>query len=366
MLRFASWIEGGSGFVSVMHILLEGDAPPSAQQLRDNEAALELDIKTAGVKAFARGVFAYKTQSVLPVLLGAHGIGQVRANTVLVNRIDADSDSIEPRRRRDFGRQMRIALRSGCNVLVLDAEPTEIEALDDTPVNERRIDVWYRSDATGRLCLLLAYLTTRTADWKDAEIRLITDNNGRKGGAEAAEDSLRAMLDEVRIEATPHFVNDMQQETIIELSQESSLVFLPYTIRGGFATGPSGLSLADSGFGLQVVAFAMASQDLDLTADPEEGKVAELAAASDRAQKAKAQAKEAVKKAESAEKEAATLRKKLDATEPDADVLEADRNAQKARHAADRAVAKAEAAELAAGKTATNSAKETKHTEDQQ
>ncbi|MGD8415052.1 MAG: amino acid permease, partial [Candidatus Latescibacterota bacterium] len=203
ILRFASWIEGGSGFVSLVHILDEQEKPPPPNRLRSEEEELQREIGTAGVAAFARIVFTYPTHSTLPVLLGAHGIGEIRANTVLVNRLEGEAADIDTGRRKDFAQQLRIALRSGCNLIVLDAEPSEIADLDATPVDRRRIDVWYRRDATGRLSLLLAYLMTRTPDWKDAEIRLIAPLPKNKTPAQEMEANLQAMLNEVRIEAQP-------------------------------------------------------------------------------------------------------------------------------------------------------------------
>ena len=286
-------------------------------------------------------MFTYESRSALPVLLGAHGIGEVRANTVLVNRLEGEAEDIDDARRKGFAQQLRIALRAGCNLIVLDAEPSEIEALDATPVNRRRIDVWYRRDATGRLCLLLAYLTTRTPDWKDAEIRLIAPRPKNKKSTQEMEANLQTMLDDVRIEAEPVIVDAWNPETLLDVSGDASLVFLPFIFRGGQAVGPGGRPLAESGQGLQVVAFAMAVQDLDLDADPEEGKQAEIAAVLDHAVETSASAKEALKEAEKAEKDAAEVRDRSAPEATDEEVRVAEKRARDARVAAARAQAKA-------------------------
>jgi len=353
ILRFASWIAGGSGFVSVMRILDEEKKPPLPDRLRAEEDELQREIKAAGITAFARIVFTYQTHSALPVLLGAHGIGEVRANTLLVNRLEGEAMNIVPARRKGFAQQLRIALRAGCNLIVLDAEPSEITALDATPMDQRRIDVWYRGDATGRLCLLLAYLTTRTPDWKDAEIRLIAPRTKNKPSAQDMEASLQAMLDEVRIEAQPVIVDSWDSETVRETSGNASLVFLPFVFRRGQASGPSGRPLAESGQGLQVVAFAMAVQDLDLDADPEEGTLADLAAASDHAAEAKASARQAQKEADQAEKEAAEVRDRSDPEATDEEIRTAEKRAREARVAADKAQSAAEEAQSQSDAAAT-------------
>ena len=322
LLRFASWIEGGSGFVTVMHVLGEEKDPPSHEQVRADEEILKRDIAKAGVTAFARTVFTYRSKSVLPVLLGSHGLGEIRTNTLLVNRLSGESEDIDSTRRKDFARQLRIALRAACNLIVLDAEPAEVESLDNLALDERHIDVWYRGDATGRLCLLLAYLMTRTPDWKDAHIRLIVQRPSRKRTDEEVQAHAREMLDEVRISAEPVVSEDMSPDTILEVSKEASLVFLPLTFRSGQAAGPNGHPLSEAGKGLQVVAWAMAVQDLALDAEPEEGKPAELAEVVDRAKEAVAAAKKATSEAEAAEREAQELRRSGD-EEPDEEAMRA-------------------------------------------
>ena len=341
MLRFASWIEGGSGFVSVMHVLDDETHQPLPELVRSEEDELQREIKEAGIAAFARIVFAYPTRSALPTLLGAYGIGEVRANTVLVNRLEGEAGDIDAARRRNFAEQLFNALLTGCNLIVLDAEPSDIEALDATPVDQRRIDVWYRRDATGRMCLLLAYLTTRTPDWKDARIRLIAARQGIEGAEQDMEANLKAMLDEVRIEAEPVIVDNWAPETLLEVSGDASLVFLPFIFRDGQAVAPGGRTLAELGQQLPVVAFAMAVQDMELDAEPEQGKQGEIAAVLDHADDAEASAREAEKEVENAEKEAAAIRERSNPEATGEEIRAAGQRAKEARAAAEQARDKA-------------------------
>jgi hypothetical protein len=350
LLRFAAWIEGGSGFVSVVRVLDEETGPPPASRLKEEEERLRLDIAAAGVHAFPRCVYTYETRSVLPALLGAHGLGEVRANTVLLNRLEGPVLDIDDTRRSRYGRQLRTALRTGCNLIVLDAEPQEIEALDATPLDQRRIDVWYANDATGTLCLLLAYLTTRTDDWKDAVIRLIAPRYGKRTTEQVAAD-LTAMLENVRIEAEAVVAPSFDPETRLEFSGDASLVFLPFTMRGNRAVGPGGLPLAEAGQGLSVVAFAMAMEELDLDAEPEEGRQAEIAEIVDRADEAEKAAREAEKRAEAAVKDAAAAGERVESggegdghADRKAETKAAEQRARTARRAAERAREKAEQA----------------------
>ena len=63
----------------------------------------------------------------------------------------------------------------------------------------RRIDVWWRNDATSRLMLLLAYLMTRSEQWESAKIHVLAA--GLENGEKNTPDDLQKILQEVRIEA---------------------------------------------------------------------------------------------------------------------------------------------------------------------
>lgn len=268
LLRFASWIDGGSGFVTALRVLGEDGAQDVSPA--EAEAEIRQDIDDMGVKVFARAVAAAPGGQVLPTLLSAHGIGELRANTVLVNRLEKGAARQDEARLSRFAGQLRTAHELGCNLVVLDAEAAEIEALDATAVNERRIDVWYRVGASSRLALLLAYLTTRTDDWKDAAIRLIAARPATMDEQRTSE-TLAEMLAEVRIAAEPLIVARIDPETVLQHSSGSSLVFLPFALSRARAVGPGAVPLVEYGEGLPVVAFVLAAQDITLDAEPEDG-----------------------------------------------------------------------------------------------
>jgi amino acid transporter len=267
LLRFASWIEGGSGFVTAVRIV-EADEFRETPVL-NRESELEKDIQELGITAFTRVVPASHLQDVLPTLLTSHGIGALRANTVLVNHPRQGAVRADGARLGHFVQQLRTALGLGCNLVVLDSEPSEIAALDATAMNERRIDVWFRVGVSSRLALLLAYLTTRTGDWKDATIRLLAARPSTMN-EERTRETLREMLSEVRIDAEPVVVEHIDLETVVAHSRDASLVFLPLSLRGDEAFGPGNRPLVEYGEGLPVVAFFLAAQDIELDADPEE------------------------------------------------------------------------------------------------
>ncbi len=75
------------------------------------------------------------------------------------------------------------------------------------------IDVWWNNDASSRLMLLFAYLTTRSALWTKATIRLLAVGDSTDLSEKIA--LVEQQLDDARIAATPLLVVDMRPETVI-------------------------------------------------------------------------------------------------------------------------------------------------------
>jgi len=200
ILRFAAWLEGRSGLTTVVRVIRgEGLAGRRLQEEAFKE--LKAEIEKSGLPAFPRVIVAPTPQNVLPVLLQSHGLGPLRPNTVLLNWYDRSSDYGAPGLRH-YARYLRQALRFRCNLVLLGAGPDEFDVIAKSEPADRRIDVWYRANATGNLTLLLAYLMTRTKGWDEAAIRLLAPAPRDKSREEALH-GFQQMLDEVRIPAEP-------------------------------------------------------------------------------------------------------------------------------------------------------------------
>jgi hypothetical protein len=128
------------------------------------------------------------------------------------------------------------------------------------------------------------------------------------------------MLEEVRIEAKPEVVPKVNADVIVEHSADAALVFLPFRLTGSQIVDRLGEPLADMLSRLPVVAAVLAAQDIELDAEPEEGKAAEVAAALDALAEAEKNAKEAEEAAaEAASKADEALRGMRDAVLSGAD-----------------------------------------------
>jgi len=308
LLHFSSWIEGGSGITTAVRIL-EGEGLKMRKMREEAQEQLERDIIKDGAHAFPLVVTAPNLQIGIQTVVQAYGVGSLKANTIVLNWLGQVSKKILSLNSQDFGKNLRLAHLYGCNVVILDAKNDKWESLKGTDDPTRQIDVWWRDDATSRLMLLLAYLMTRHENWGEAKIRLLAVDCSKK--SDQSIENLKAMLEEVRIEAKPEIVQDVSADTFAEYSSDSSVVFLPFRIRNNLVVDPLGNPMENTLFLLPVVAMVMAAEDIDLDAEPEEGKAAEMAQASDVLKDAGKKAQAALKEAEEAIKTAEKTKEKV-------------------------------------------------------
>jgi len=354
LLQFASWIEGGSGLTTAVKIL-EGEGLKMLKLKAEAEAELQQDIQRNGAQAFPLVVAAPSLQIGIQSVVQAYGIGALKANTILLNWLGDSSKKILGLEGEDFGRNIRSAYLYGCNVVILNVKADKWEAIKETEERQRYVDVWWWGDATSRLMLLMAYLMTRHENWDESRIRLLAvDDNSR---VDLSIDSIKEMLEEVRIEADPQIVRDVDADTIAEYSADAALAFIPFRIKNNQIVDPFGNLMEKTLFLLPVTATVLAAEDIELDAEPEEGKAGEMADAIDALENARKIARTAAKEAqkaaavaEKAKEKAEDVKKNTD--DPDSDTLaavekeaeEAEKQAVKMTRKAAKANAKAETA----------------------
>ncbi len=335
LLRFSSWIEGGSGLTSAVQIL-EGEGLKMRKLKEAAEAQLQRDIQKDAADAFPLVVTAPNLQISIPTVIQAYGIGSLKANTILLNWLGRSPAKVLGLDDREFGRNLRAAHHYGCNIVILDVKADKWAALEESDGQDRCIDVWWWGDVTSRLMLLLAYLMTRNEKWSDAKIRLlaVVDGNGYGQSIE----SLKEMLEEVRIEANPELVKDVDADTLADYSADSSLVFLPFRLRENRVLDPFGNSMENTLFLLPVTAVVLAAEDVELDAEPEEGKAGEMAETLDALEDARKLAQAAEKEAAATAKAAEKAREKVEdiTTDPEGVDEETKAKAEKAAEAAEK------------------------------
>jgi amino acid transporter len=278
LLHFAQWLEGNAGITSAVQVIEDSNATKEA--IGKAETALAMEIKKAALKVFPLVVSAPDLHSGLKMLLQAYGVGPLSANIVLSNLAPGKgSDDEDPKLlTSSYSRYLKESFKLGRNLICLKATDDNWLKTTSSEKEHRQIDVFWFDDATSRLCLLLAYLMTRTSLWEDATIRVLAP---RKSITEAYTIKLEETLDEMRIDATLEVIKSPSIDEASTICSETSLVFLPFKLKGSKTSCPIGNDLPLLLSKLPTTALVLAAEDIDLTAEPDEGKPAEIAAAVD-------------------------------------------------------------------------------------
>lgn len=313
ILRFASWIEAGTGFTTAVRMIL-GDDAKTRRQRAEAEVELKAELQRHEFEAFPLVLAVPDFDTGFPALVQAHGLGTVRANLVLLNWFDGtitDPDADPEHRLRSYGRPLRTALRLQRNVVIYEATEEELKALAAIPRRERRIDVWFRGDGTARLELLLAHLMTRHEEWSGAWVRLMEPvQEGQDRDVLHAE--LTATLSDWRIDATIELVDAPDHASMVALSKDAAAVFLPFRLAGEIPTCPFTGQLETLLSELPIVALVLAAQDIDLDAEPESGVFAEVAQATDAAEEKEKRASKVSRESEKVAKAAEEVLTRLE------------------------------------------------------
>ncbi len=279
LVRFASWVEGGSGITTVVRVL-EGEGQEMIARREETLEALTKELREAKAAVFPLVVTAPSFESALPLLVQAVGTGPIRVNTVLANWFEGPPGLVSQWASDRYGRRVRMAFRLGANLLILDATEQEWEKFEAAPPRNRVIDVWWRSDQTGEMMVLLAYQMTRSDEWRGATIRVLVAANG--GDSMASLGGVGEMLEAARIDAQTVVVENPGSAAFVAQSASSSIVFFGFEIQGGRIIDSFGDDVANILSQLPLVVMSMAAQDVDLDAQPDEGGPAESAAMKDR------------------------------------------------------------------------------------
>ena len=239
----------------------------------------------------------------LQTLVQSFGIGPLHGNVVLFNWMENARKGLPGIRESLYVQGLRSTFRFGCNIVILHAEESQWNALEKTPRGERRIDLWWRNDETGRLMLLLAYLITRNDYWHEARIRVLAVSNSDT--FEQTKADLDGVLQDARIDAEPLVIENGDAGILSEYSHDASFVYMPFRMRGNKIITLFEEDIEDLPSRLPPVALFLASEDIDLNAEPDEGMPAEIAAALDALNEAEKRAKAAEEEAERASEQAA-------------------------------------------------------------
>lgn len=299
-LSFASWIEGGSGITTAVRIL-EGEGLKMLKKKKEAEKELSKIITENHLKAFPLVMIAPDVKTGINSLVQAFGVGPIKANTILFNWHDKTHRGMPGIEELKYRNNLKAAFRFEYNLIILDGKDSYWTTLNEIPSDQKRIDVWWQDNATGRLMLLLAYLMTRNELWEDSTIRVISvqDQNNQ----DSAIKSLKQILDEARIDAEPEIVKKIDLDTLVDKSRDSTIIFIPFKLSGNRILSFIDTPISNLIEKLPVVSLVMAGKDIDLEAEPETGSPGELAEALDKLSDAEKKVKDAENKKAKVEEE---------------------------------------------------------------
>ncbi len=261
LIRFAGWIEGGSGFTVAIEIAV-GTGAVARREKERKSLALRDQLKELNVDALSLVVEAPDVGVAIPTIVQAVGLGSMAANTVLFNRPIRGTLNVA---------SLRSVYRLGVNVAMLSAEDA---GWDDLGTATPRIDVWWYGDDSSRLGLLLAYLCTRTDAWGQATIRVC--GTARDGNGDVRE--LAEYLEDIRIPAEVELVVGRTRVDVVTASSDAALVFMPMGLRRDDLVDGNGDPLGSLFDDLPQAAAILAGQQVELEAGPETGEAATVAA----------------------------------------------------------------------------------------
>jgi amino acid transporter len=274
LLETAEWLEGGSGTTSIVH-LIEGQGLKVLKQRDEERDALKKDVLSFGSSAFPLCVAAPDVRIGIHILLQSYGVGPLQANTILLNwfhgQTQAGYVSSHP------AKNLRSAFHLGYNILMLNAGESKWRGLKEYESKELRIDIWWWGDATSRLMLMLGYLMTRSPFWQGAELRVLAVPCEKESDNDS--NTLEEALESYRIEATSMWIQATEASAFVNHSADASLVLLPFHLKQSAIVDPFGGDLNWLLPRLPVTLLCLAAEDLDLSAEPDQGDAALVAEA---------------------------------------------------------------------------------------
>ena len=281
LIRFASWLEGGSGFTAAIRVL-EGEGALMRRERDRAEVELREQIDELDLDVYSRVVLAADSMEGLPVVVQSFGIGAVGPHPGQAGWPEQPNED----RRVPYVRSLLDISRLGVNVVTMWSDEQRWGAMTARSKRNRRIDVWWNDDDSSRLALLTAYLFTRSSEWSRASIRLLAgagsdDLVERRG-------ELTAMLEEARIGAEVVCLIEPDQAAIVNACADAALVLVTLRIRGDETLDARGGDLDLLLRRLPMAAAVLAGESFDLLAGPESGHHESLAEAEEALAEAKA------------------------------------------------------------------------------
>jgi amino acid transporter len=217
LVRLANWFSQGRGIVTASQ-LIEGDLTRDDVDIRGPRREMDRALTEDGLVAFGEVDVVRDFEAGVVGAAQANGIAGLQSNTVLVGWPK------KPGRLETWLRISRALSRIHKSTLI-----TRLNWVQE-PGQRQRIVIWWGGlQNNGDMMLLLAHLLRLNPEWSDSQIvvRSIARSEEER---EFQEKGLKALLDEVRIQADTDVIMQSDSRSIPEIIRErsagASIVFL--------------------------------------------------------------------------------------------------------------------------------------------
>jgi amino acid transporter len=248
LVHYGRWFAQGRGIVTICE-LVEADSASEGFDTQTRRQEMESFLKQEAVIAFAEIDVVSNIEDGLVSVAQANGMGGLNSNTLLMGW---------PSSQEDLERALR-SLRSfsqlGKSLILgrIDSDRLRVSPRD------REIHVWWGGlQRNGDLMLLLAYLLSRNAEWRGAEL-VVTSLASSELMRERTQHHLDELLPELRIKARTDVLikpDDMTvREMIFAQSQDADVTFLGLPVPEVGGEAEAAQRMASMAEGLSTVFF---------------------------------------------------------------------------------------------------------------
>ena len=248
LVHYGRWFAQGRGIVTICE-LVEADSASEGFDTQARRQEMESFLKQEAVVAFAEIDVVSNIEDGLVSVAQANGIGGLNSNTLLMGW---------PSSQEDLERALR-SLRSfsqlGKSLILgrIDSDRLRVSPRD------REIHVWWGGlQRNGDLMLLLAYLLSRNAEWRGAEL-VVTSLASSELMRERTQHHLDELLPELRIKARTDVLIKPDDMTVLEMisaqSRDADVTFLGLPVPEVGGEAEAAQRMASMAEGLSTVFF---------------------------------------------------------------------------------------------------------------
>ena len=248
LVHYGRWFAQGRGIVTICE-LVEADSASEGFDTQARRQEMESFLKQEAVVAFAEIDVVSNIEDGLVSVAQANGMGGLNSNTLLMGW---------PSSQEDLERALR-SLRSfsqlGKSLILgrIDSDRLRVSPRD------REIHVWWGGlQRNGDLMLLLAYLLSRNAEWRGAEL-VVTSLASSELMRERTQHHLDELLPELRIKARTDVLIKPDDMTVLEMisaqSRDADVTFLGLPVPEVGGEAEAAQRMASMAEGLSTVFF---------------------------------------------------------------------------------------------------------------